>query len=263
MTPRVTQIYFSPGHTTAHMAHDVAKLLGTEAACIDLLKTSAPAEQRFASDDLVVVAMPVFSGRIPSVCPAILQKFTGNNTPVVVVVAYGNREYEDALLELCDVLRAQGFFVIGAGAFVARHSIFPAVAEGRPDADDAANLEQFARKCAAKLKTPGAFAGTSANAVEDLVVKGNRPYRGISPLPLRPTGNSSCNRCNICVSICPTRAIARENPRKTDKTKCISCTACIYACPQHARSFRSLLYIIAKRAFQKKCSARKEPEWFT
>ena len=59
-----------------------------------------------------------------------------------------------------------GFVVVAAGAFVARHSIFPDVAGGRPDRDDLDRMAEFAervRECLAaglmRLNLSAAMAG--------------------------------------------------------------------------------------------------------
>ena len=69
----------------------------------------------------------------------------GNNTPAVAVCVYGNRDYDDALLEIKDTLNGNGFRTFAAGAFIGRHCIFPKVAEGRPDASDLEKLPHSAR----------------------------------------------------------------------------------------------------------------------
>jgi ferredoxin len=199
-----------------------------------------------------MVAVPVFVGRIPSACIELLKKLEGTNTPAIAVVVYGNREYEDALLELSDLLTEKSFIVVGAAAFVAQHSIFPKVAKGRPDANDTKQIQDFALKCLEKLN----------GELTPVTVKGNKPYRTISALPIRPTGNSACTSCQSCVKICPTDAIDAANPKKADKRRCISCTACIHVCSVGARAFRGLMYKIAGFIFSKKCSARKEPDIF-
>ena len=65
-----------------------------------------------------------------------IRMFKGNATPVIPVVVYGNRDYEDALKELSDALSAQGFVPVSAGAFIGEHSYsrkdMP-IAAGRPD----------------------------------------------------------------------------------------------------------------------------------
>lgn len=254
MNKKVTLFHFSPGGTTAKIGKEFTAVLGSEVETIDLLQNKALAGRTFAQDDMVVVALPVFSGRIPKMCPKMLAKWKGSNTPAVLLAVYGNRDYDDALLEMQDILTENGFVVIGAGAFVARHSVMPQVAAGRPDAQDSEKLIQFAQQCKAKLEQE------AGNCL--LEIKGNRPYREIVTLPLKPAGSSACTKCNACVKICPTGAISEDNPRKTDKARCITCTACIYACPVQARNFRGAMYRMAKNAFQKKCMLRKEPEIF-
>lgn len=252
----VTQVYFSPGGTTrAIVEYFTARLIGEPVASLDLLRRDARSIPNFGPADLLVVNMPVFAGRLPLVCPAMLAELRGADAPAVALVTYGNREYEDALLELCDILNANGFKVVAAGAFIARHSIFPQVAAGRPDAVDKQKIAAFAALCAAKLAANGA-------ALDLAQIKGGRPYRDISPIPLKPSGNDACTACGICSEICPTQAIDPGKPRATDAGRCISCTACIYNCPQNARAFRGPGYEQGAAAFLANFSTRRQPEVF-
>ncbi len=251
----VYQIYFSPGGMTKKITEQCASVISGNIKTIDLLKDMPKTKQHFEPDDIVVIGMPVFSGRLPSVAPGLLSLLKGDNTPAIIIADYGNREYEDALLELYDHMQANGFIVIGGGAFIARHSIFPSVAGSRPDAEDINLIKQFGLKCIEKLDKKEIASLLSP-------IKGNRPYRDTNALPLKITGSEKCNRCGICVNICPVEAIPGKNPRKTDKNKCILCTACIYACPQKARYFSGFKYNIGYKIFKKKFSARKNPEIF-
>ena len=252
----VAQVYFSPGGATRIIAvYFTACLAGGPVLSLDLLRRDAKTVHNFGPGDLLVVNMPVFAGRLPQVCPARLAELKGAGTPAVALVTYGNREYEDALLELCDILSAGGFKVIGAGAFIARHSIFPQVATDRPDGADKRKIAAFAAHCAGKLAAGGAALDLSR-------IKGDRPYRDIPPIPLKPSANEDCNACGICSEICPNQAINPATPRETDAGRCISCTACIYNCPQNARAFRGPGYEQAAAAFLANFSSRREPEVF-
>ena len=252
----ITQAYFSPGGTTRAVTEYFTSCLTEERALsLDLLRHGARTALNFAPNDLLVVNMPVFAGRLPQVCPAMLAGFKGANTPAVALVVYGNREYEDALLELCDILSVNGFKVVGAGAFIARHSIVPQAAAGRPDDADKQKIATFAAHCADKLAAGGA-------ALDLAQINGDRPYRAIPPIPLKPSGDDACNACGICSEICPTQAIDPATPRETDAELCISCTACIYNCPQGARVFRGPGYEQGAAAFLANFSARREPEVF-
>lgn len=93
----------------------------------------------FGPDDLVLFGVPVYGGRIPSPAVQTLRRMQGSRTPAVLVAAYGNREYDDALLELADIAAANGFIPFAAAALIAEHSIMHSVAAGRPDAQDAKN----------------------------------------------------------------------------------------------------------------------------
>ena len=94
-------------------------------------------------NDLAVIAMPVFAGRVPALAVERLRKVNSHGAKCVVIAVFGNRAYDDALLEMRDVASAMGFRVIAAVAAVAEHSIIRKYGKGRPDADDEQILRQF------------------------------------------------------------------------------------------------------------------------
>ena len=254
MNRTTTMIHFSPSGTTARTANLIAANISDSVQSIDLLKDKPKMEKHFSSNDIVVVAMPVFAGRLPGICADMLGMLKGDRTPAIAAVVYGNRAYEDALLELTDILKENGFIVVGAGAMVAQHSIFPNVAKGRPDESDIEMIRGFAARCAAVIES---------SKTGSLPVPGNRPYRETGGgLPIAVSAGSSCNACGACGKICPVGAIPVDELRKTDKEKCINCTACISICPQKARKYRGMKYWLGGKAFGKKCSTRLEPEFY-
>lgn len=252
---KIREVFFSPGGTVKQ----ISKLFCNAAQWndtnkIDLLNEKILEQQKFTSEDILVISMPVLAGRIPKVATEQIKKIKGENTPAIAMVVYGNRDYDDALIELVDVITENGFKIIGAGAFIARHSIFPQVAQNRPDEKDVKIIQSFAEQCLRKIEI---------EEPKIINVKGNRPYKEYSSsLPIHPKGDSNCIKCGHCAKICPTAAIDVNNPRKTNKKICISCTACIYQCPVHARKFSGILYNVASSKFEKKCSDYKVPELF-
>lgn len=251
----VNLIYYSPALSTRKITRSIAKELGLNTKEHDITQ-GIEQPLSFSKDDLVLFAIPVYSGRVPSLAVEYFKQIKGMATPAVLVCVYGNREYDDALLELKEICTENGFLPFAAGAFIARHSIFPNVAKDRPDEKDKLKFADFAKKCLKKLDTFD-FGGKELN------VKGNHPYRETSKIPLVPSGDKACDNCGTCVKMCPTRAIPEGNPKKTNKDLCISCARCIAVCPQNSRKFRGLIYKIARRKFESNYMAsRKEPDFF-
>lgn len=252
---KLNNIFFSPSGTTEKVSKMISEIFSDNPKQINLLKTPILTENTFSENEVVVVSMPVFAGRIPQICVPQLKNLKGNGTPAIAVVVFGNRAYDDALLELCDILESCGFNTIGAAAFVAQHSIFNQVAHGRPDKNDIDKISKFAALCSDKLdRSNGSF--------QKLNVNGHRPYCKVSNIPLKPEGNYKCIKCGACAKICPVGAIDVNSPINTNTKKCISCTACISVCPTGSRKFRGGKYILANKGFVALNSKRVEPSWF-
>ncbi|NDV65826.1 4Fe-4S binding protein [Bacteroides sp. 224] len=251
----INLVYFSATYTTKKVVKLIAEQSNSPITEYDITQQSPESNISFNPNDLLIVGMPVYAGRIPVEAAKALQKFKGNHTPAIIVCVYGNRDYDDALLELKDIVTNNGFKTISAGAFIAQHSIFPEVGCNRPDEKDNTFIKHFADQSFELLDSI-----IDISILSDIKVKGNIPYKQPGSIPLKPKGNSKCNQCGSCVKLCPTQAIPKENPRKTNKDLCISCGRCIVVCPQNARRFGGLLYKVAGKKFVSANSARKEPE---
>ena len=250
------EIYFSPSGTTRAIVNEITKYFSRKKEVYDLLKNPLKEEITFGKEDFLVVGTPVYAGRIPSVCAEMLSKIKGDNTPVIAVVVYGNREYEDSLLELKTILEENGFIVISAGAFISQHSIFPGVGYLRPDVKDKQEARKFAIESCKKFEAVSDITGMS------IEVKGNFPYKEPGKIPLGLLVEKNCKKCGLCADICPVKAISRDHPGKIDRDLCIMCTACFHVCPLNCRKFHGFRYALAGKIFEKKFSQRKRPEVF-
>lgn len=228
--------HFSPTGTTKRIATALGRALDADARTVDLADPAILGGDRAAcaptdeagSADVAVFAVPVFAGRVPQPAAEALCRIEGNGMRAVSVVVYGNREFDDALVELNDILARQGFSVVASGAFVARHSMLPAVAAGRPDAQDLEDIEAFARRIAEKL----ASAEGEARIAES--VPGNRPYKESPAAAWTPLVTDDCTLCGLCAMDCPVRAIPPDAPNTTGQA-CFQCMRCTSVCPEGAR----------------------------
>ena len=228
-----------------------------EAEEIDLTAREERARDHvFGPEDLVILGAPVYAGRLPQLEGGIFERLRGDGTPAVFNVSYGNRAFEDALLEEQDICQAHGFHGIAAGAWIAPHTFSGRIGAGRPDGADLEKVREFAAGVRALLERPD---WRSCR----LTVPGDRPYRPARRVEVYPAGDESCTRCMACVSRCPAGAIPPESPRSTDTGRCISCLACVKNCPAGARA-------VAGPAFPKMVeglegrllSPRREPELY-
>ncbi len=251
----IVQIVFSPTGGTQRVADIITESWGKPVRKIDLTDTGLKTTC-LEKEDVAVIAVPSFGGRVPALAAQRLAEVHGDQARCVIVCVYGNRAYEDTLIELKDMAEQCGFRVIAAISAVAEHSIMHEYAAGRPDGQDQDELRSFADKIMAKLNRGGA---DSASVPE---VPGNRPYKKAGGAGLVPKADEKCSGCGLCAESCPAQAISRENLKVTDAKKCISCMRCVARCPQSARKVNGAMVSIAALAIKKACSVRKSNELY-
>lgn len=242
--------FFSPSGTTRKYATVMAEAFCEDFQLIDLTHGTCEVECDLVDGDTVLLIAPVYAGRIPEMAAKLFSQIDGHGMKAIVAVVYGNRDYDDSLLELADIAIADGFEVIGAGAFIAQHCIFPKVANGRPGNSDLAKAIDFIRRA------------KQSGKLDMDTVKGNRPYKKPGAVPLRPqTDEKECRSCGLCVRECPTGAIDPVT-LTTDNDKCITCCRCIAVCSTNARRFKGIMYSTVEKVFCAQNSRRREPELF-
>ncbi|HOT91462.1 MAG TPA: 4Fe-4S binding protein [Anaerolineae bacterium] len=261
----VKLVYFSPTHTTQRVLEGIAQGVGCQmVSSLDLTPPHGPNQMvEVDGNTLTILGAPVYSGRLPAVAVQRLQRVSGSDSPAVIVVVYGNRAYEDALLELKDMAMARGFIPIAGAAFIGEHSYStPAmpIAPGRPDAADIAKAVAFGQQVRARLMQ------MSIADPPPLSVPGNFPYKERRPAletPPTPTTIADlCTLCGLCADVCPTAAIAVDEAVITNARACIQCCACTRICPTAARVMEDPRILRTAAWLYENHSARKEPETF-
>lgn len=251
---KLYNIVFSPTGGTKKVSALLTDALDGEVALVDLTDSKQDFHTvSLTQEDVAVISVPSYGGRVPAVAVKRLCMAHGNGARAVLVCVYGNRAYEDTLVELEDATKQAGFQVIAAVAAIAEHSIARQFAAGRPDAQDAKQLYEFARQIQAKL---------SAGDSTEPSVPGNRPYKKAGGAGMVPKPTKACTKCGVCAAECPVQAIDKENPKKVDEKACISCMRCISVCPHSARKVNPVMLSAASLMLKKVCSERKDCELF-
>ena len=256
-------IYFSPTHTTRRILEGIAH--GMPGVPIDHLDLTPPLTrtQEFEAphDALAVIGAPVYGGRIPIEAVYRLRRLKGNGTPAILVVVYGNRAYEDALVELRDLAVEQGFTPVAAGPL--SESILFECRD--PDRARTTRPGRYAARGGIRKEGPGGI-GDSAGlrCLPLLYVPGNVPYKERrTPSQIPPVRQEAlCAKCGKCVTVCPTAAIMMGDTVVTNPSLCIICCACIKSCPTGARTIEDpRIRQIAER-LSLNCRTRQQPEMY-
>lgn len=97
-------IYFSPTHTSAKIVYAIAEGMGATSMSESDVTCESLDMEEYIDDELTIIAAPVYGGRVAETAMERFRMFrSAHHAPVVPVVLYGNRDYEDALKELCDL----------------------------------------------------------------------------------------------------------------------------------------------------------------
>ena len=271
MDKKISTFYFSATGTTKKIVSEIANKISeklNKEATVNHIDFTLPHCRKepvsFSEKDIVIVGVPVYAGRVPNVLLKYLNTMSGNGALAIAVVLYGNRNYDDALIELKDILEANGFKVIAGGAFIGEHAFSKTLAKNRPDQKDMAIAADFANQIYEKI--------TTQKEIQPATVKGNRPYRKYY-MPINPEGipvdirkvtpktNSNCINCKLCVRVCPMGSIDMEDVSKLNWI-CIKCGACIKQCPTNAKYYDDPDYLRHKHELEIEFTHRKEPELF-
>lgn len=254
---KTSVLYFSPTGTTKLITNSIAKGIGFPIEEYNLTPFYSDVKLKI-TDGIAIFGIPVYGGRVPLIVSQRIRNIRGEEIPAVIIAMYGNRDFEDALVELRDIVSEVGFRVIAGGAFIGEHS-YPnddkPIAKGRPDADDISVAKDFGASIKKKL--------LSENS-DSPFIKGNVPYKerlgksGATPL----TRDELCIACGTCKKACPTDAITITSVAVSDADKCIMCCACMKKCSKNARYIANPILLERIDMLVKNCSARKEPSIF-
>lgn len=239
------RLFFSPTGGTARATELVCGAMETPFVAVDLTLPAARGQHHWlAADDLVVFGLPVYGGRLPQV-PGLFDGLRGENTPAVLCACYGNRHYDDMLLEWKTEMEKRGFICIAAAAIVIPHVYSGVLGHGRPDEADLPAIREFARavmnkKDRTSVTVPGSFP----------YKKWEKPFR-------TPEKTAGCVKCGLCQKVCPTAAI--NDDFVGDPAACIQCMKCVRVCPVGCRQ----MDMSAVRAYlESNYSVRRENEFF-
>jgi ferredoxin len=257
-------VCFSPTGTTKSVISGIARGFDKcEAELIDITNPDSRSQPLITSEnELLIIGVPVYMGRVPALITEWLSTIKAENTPIVLVAVYGNRAYEDTLLELKDILTLGGARLIAGAAFIGEHSFSSdeiPTAKDRPDAADLHLAESFGRRIHKLIKTI-----PSVEHIGDLNIPGCHPYRWNGKLWDVDfiSVSDACSQCGLCAERCPAGAISSEDSNVIDKVKCITCCACIKNCPQNARKMKPGLVMDAALRLNNLYKERKEPVLF-
>lgn len=244
----VYSIYFSPTGGTKRVIEIIGQELSYDKQ-IDLsIHDYDYVNYNLKSDDLCLIAIPSFAGRAPLTALERIKKITPNGAMAVAIIVYGNRAYDDTLLELKTELSNCGFQVIAGICAISEHSILRQFAKNRPDEKDRSDMHKFSKKIKSIV--------SNRDNITDFHVPGNTPFKKYNASSIIPKTNKNCNRCGMCITNCPVQAICKQS-YSIDSKSCISCMRCVSLCKSKAKHLDKTTKFIAYNMLKKQCSSRK------
>lgn len=295
---RIRAMYFTGTGTTAKITTSIAYSMWSEmkSAAGEVLegivfekeadinfspKAAREKEYIFDENDIVVFGVPVIAGRVPNVLLKFLDTLKGGGAMAIPVVLYGNRNFDDALIELRNILEEKDFRTVAAAAFIGEHSFSKTLAAGRPDAADMKTADAFAKEAADKilwimgdseahevevshtLDMMGPVEVEGCDPIRDYYKPRDRHGEHINILKVKPKlHEDKCIKCGMCAAVCPMGSISKEDPGIVAGI-CIKCCGCVKKCPKEALYYDDAGYIYHKEELEAMYGdERKEPSLF-
>lgn len=257
----IWKIYFSATGTTKKVIDCIGDELANKFSFNVLTYDFTLPEARLsfpkvASGDLVVFGVPTYAGRVPNLLLKYLDTIAGNGSLAIPVVTFGNRAFDNSLIELRNILESHGFKTIAAGAFVCEHSFSYTLAAGRPDENDLAFAKNFAETIYNKVSE----IDLNLYKHEPIFVDGDENVGYYQPKTdegtpidirkVKPKTNTNCTKCGTCAKVCPMGSISFEDFSIVSGV-CVKCGACIKKCPAHAKYFDDAGYLYHKEQLER------------
>ena len=271
----VWAVYFSATGTTEQTVKTIAAAAARELGCPwHAISFTLPQERQeklqFCTGDLVILGTPVYAGRVPNVLlPFLKESIKGNGALAVPVVLFGNRNYDDALIELRNLLQLRHFSCVAAAAFVGEHAFSTVLAAGRPDDEDRKLMDGFGETVAGKVlnldfvppeKLPIAVSG--CDPIRPYYKPRDREGNYINILKVKPvTDAEKCTNCGLCAAKCPMGSISADNVAEVAGI-CIKCCACVKGCPTGAKYFTDEGYLYHQHELEEMYARRAEVTMF-
>lgn len=267
----ITAIFYSATGNTRKVITRIAKNIQEVLQVpINYLDYTRPQNRQvfhsFGSQDLVLFASPTYAGRIPNkMVPYIESSFSGKNTPVIPIVVYGNRSFDNSLSELTDILSSNGFIPFSAAAIATVHAFSSKIGTGRPDEKDLIQIDSF-------CKTASNYILNNENPLP-IEVPGEHPAvtyytpLGVDNTPVNflrakpKTHKELCDNCGACAKACPMSAIDFNDNTLVPGT-CIKCQCCVKICHTKAKYFDDEGFISHVKMLERDYVRRHEPAFF-
>lgn len=256
---RIKGIYFSPAGSTrevvALMAERLSERLGVPC---ELASYTLPHEreawQPIAADELVVWGSPVYAGRLPNkMLDFVRSHIMGQGNMAVPVALFGGRNYDNAVSEMCQILREGGMVPVAAAAVVARHVFSQTLQQGRPNEADREEIRAFCDRISLQPHDGLAVPGEGLQAPYYVPKKEDgTPAKFLKALP--QFAADRCEGCGRCAESCPTGCLSMREGRPMAEGVCIKCQACVRICPAKAVAFADADFLSHVRMLEKNFS---------
>lgn len=265
---RVVAAYFSGTGTTEKVVKEIAKKISENLKVEYTVMDFTPLKSRenplvFTKTDIVVFGIFTVAGRVPNLMLPYLDTIEGNGAIGIPVATYGNRNVDDCLVELQDILEKAGLQTIAGAYFSCEHSFSEILAKGRPDEKDLQIARDFADKISEKI---------NKEDFSRAELPGERPYRPYyqprdrhgNPIDIRkvkPKTNDKCTDCKLCAELCPLGSIEFDDVSVVSGI-CMKCCACIKKCPERAKYFDDKGYLYHKSELEDLYADYNETKYF-
>ncbi len=259
---QIVVMSFSPTKNTQKLVCTIGSMLkerlGLPVSFVDLTKKEEREKKRvFDADDLVVIGLPTYAGRLPNkIVPSLQEYLYGQETKCICAVTFGNRSPDGSRIELEAIMHENGFVPIASCAVVGVHAFSDVLTKNRDFCKDEEDLQQWCQSIS--LDTHGKYQPQTIPSYYVPKEENGQPAHFLKAKPV--TDRTRCDSCGLCAILCPMQSIS---PQKVWEVPgiCIKCQACVKRCPTHAKSFEDASFLSHVKMLEKNFCEPKENEY--
>lgn len=237
-TPKITLFYYTSTGNSLWVARALARELGSAEVVSIINRDEKP---RITESQLIGLIFPVHIWGVPRRVLEFLDHLSAMKVEYIFAVATHGGQVSNTLVQLKQVMQSKGLRLSSGWEITMPSNYIPwggPVSSAKQNILFAAactKISYIASKINRRVEMPMEKGPLWQRIVFTWIYKISYPH--IPEMANNFWVDDRCNKCGLCVKLCPSQNITLNNDKLTWQNHCEQCLACIQWCPQEALQY--------------------------